>query len=161
MNNESAENQIMDCLLAYTRGIDRLDSESIVSAFHPGATLEGYRNVPTTIEDFSSSVIKSLREKYSATQHRLSNTKINFYGEKATVETYVLAFHVMDGDSGTPDELVTFNGRYIDKFENRDGNWRITERLLRSDWSKIEIIDRKMPNSFITGDRNRNDVSYN
>ncbi|GIR37189.1 MAG: hypothetical protein CM15mP49_25740 [Actinomycetota bacterium] len=29
--------EIVDALLSYTRGIDRLDEESVTSAFHPGA----------------------------------------------------------------------------------------------------------------------------
>ena len=44
--------EIVDCLLSYTRGIDRLDKESVISAFHPGATLNNYGPDPMSIEDF-------------------------------------------------------------------------------------------------------------
>ena len=33
--------EIVDALLSYTRGIDRLDKESVI-AFHPGAILNNY-----------------------------------------------------------------------------------------------------------------------
>ncbi|SVC56183.1 uncharacterized protein METZ01_LOCUS309037, partial [marine metagenome] len=51
---EDAEKQIVDCLLSYTRGIDRLDPDAILAAFHPGALLEGYQvDALVPIEDFA------------------------------------------------------------------------------------------------------------
>ena len=41
--------EIVDALLSYTRGIDRLDKESVISAFHPGATLNNYGSDPMPV----------------------------------------------------------------------------------------------------------------
>ena len=65
-NYSEAEKQIMDCLLSYTRGIDRLDPDAIPAAFHPGALLEGYQpDVFTPIEDFALPVVERLKKRYS------------------------------------------------------------------------------------------------
>ena len=57
----NAEKQITDWLLSYTRGIDRLDPEAIIAAFHPGALLEGYQpDALVPIEDFALPVVERL-----------------------------------------------------------------------------------------------------
>jgi hypothetical protein len=87
---------IEDALRSYCRGIDRLHAPSIEAAFHPGAILEGYGSAePVTIEEFVTNVLASLREKFAATQHRLSNVTIELDGDQALVESYVLAYHVV------------------------------------------------------------------
>jgi hypothetical protein len=158
---EDAEKQIVDCLLSYTRGIDRLDPDAILAAFHPGALLEGYQvDALVPIEDFALPVVERLRKRYSSTQHRLSNTKIDFNDDRAIAESYILAYHVQPADEDSLERLWTFSGRYIDYFEDRDGQWRIAKRFLRADWTRIETIDEKMPNKFIAGTRDENDPIY-
>ena len=158
---KDAEKQIVDCLLSYTRGIDRLDPGAILAAFHPGALLEGYQvDALVPIEDFALPVVERLRKRYSSTQHRLSNTKIDFNDDGAIAESYILAYHVQPADGGSPERLWTFSGRYIDYFEDRDGQWRIAKRFLRADWTRIETIDEKMPNKFIAGSRDESDPIY-
>ena len=160
-NYSEAEKQIMDCLLSYTRGIDRLDPDAITAAFHPGALLEGYQpDVFTPIEDFALPVVERLKKRYSSTQHRLSNTKIDFTEEGAIAESYVLAYHIQPANEDTPERLWTFSGRYIDYFENRNNEWRIAQRFLRADWTRIETIDEKMPNKFFAGARDKSDPVY-
>ena len=157
----NAEKQITDCLLSYTRGIDRLDPEAIIAAFHPGALLEGYQpDALVPIEDFALPVVERLKKRYSSTQHRLSNTKIDFKDNGAIAESYILAYHVQPADDENPERLWTFSGRYIDYFENRNEEWRIAKRFLRADWTKIENIDEKMPNKFILGSRDKTDPIY-
>ena len=158
---KDAEKQIVDCLLSYTRGIDRLDPDAILAAFHSGALLEGYQvDALVPIEDFALLVVERLRKRYSSTQHRLSNTKIDFNDDGAIAESYILAYHVQPADEDSPERLWTFSGRYIDYFEDRDGQWRIAKRFLRADWTRIETIDEKMPNKFIAGSRDESDPIY-
>jgi hypothetical protein len=143
---------IEDALLSYCRGIDRLHVPSLEAAFHPGAILEGYGSAEaTTIEAFVPRVLDSLRTRFVATQHRMSNTAIELRGDRALVETYVLAYHVMEHDGGRT--LVTFNGRYVDTFECRDGDWRIARRQLRVDWSDISPMGDPMQGAYVASGR--------
>ncbi len=147
-------------LLAYTRGIDRLDGELIATAFHPEASLEGYgRPGVTSIEAFIERALPSLRDGYRTTQHRISNITIEEREDHVATETYVLAFHVRSAADGA-DQLATFNGRYIDRFEERNGEWRIVHRHLRIEWSKIEALGEPMPGAYIEGTRDTGDISY-
>lgn len=139
--------EIIDALLSYTRGIDRLDKESVIAAFHPGAILNNYGPEPMPIEDFVEYALPSLKQRYSATQHRVSNIRVEIKDDKALVESYVLAYHVET--SGNSKQLHTFNGRYIDTFALRDGHWKISERFLRNDWSKVDDIAEEMAGSSV------------
>lgn len=157
MSAAKANKQIRGALLSYCRGIDRLDLNTLMAAFHPGAMLEGYGSKAYAVERFAPFAISGLRGSYEATQHRLSNTTIERHGDKARVETYVLAFHVVAGQER---QLVTFNGRYIDDFEKRKGLWRIRTRRLRHDWSSTEPLQKPMPGTFVKSARDRSDALY-
>ncbi|MGI9596097.1 MAG: nuclear transport factor 2 family protein [Acidimicrobiales bacterium] len=155
---QDGERQINAALLSYCRGIDRLDGAAVLAAFHPGAMLLDYGPEPTTIEAFTERILPSLEERFTATQHRISNTAITVDQRGALVETYVLAYHVEAGEPAEPggdgaDRLYTFNGRYIDRFESRDGRWRIATRALRCDWSRIETIDATMGGTWVASGR--------
>jgi SnoaL-like domain len=144
---------IHTALLTYCRGIDRLDGAMVASAFHPGAELVDYGPQPLTIETFADYAPGSLAKKFVATQHRISNVRIELDDARtsAKVETYVLAFHVQDVDNIRL--LHTFNGRYIDRFEERNGAWKIAKRVLRNDWSKVETIDAPMSGTYVASGR--------
>jgi len=152
--------EIVDGLLSYTRGIDRLDKESVISAFHPGATLNNYGPEPMSIEEFVEYALPSLQKRYAATQHRVSNIRVEISQDRALVESYVLAYHIESGEG--PTRLHTFNGRYIDTFTLLDGHWKINERSLRNDWSKVENIDEEMAGAsvWVMSDRNDDDPIY-
>ena len=71
-----------------------------------------------------------------AMQHLLGSTYIEFgpQGDVAFVETYVWTFaRVQQGDQRTD----TFTGgRLVDRFERRDGAWRIAHRRTVFDWNR-------------------------
>ena len=142
---------IEDCLRSYCRGIDRLHAPSVATAFHPGAILIDYGPQPLAIEAFVDSALPSLRKKFVATQHRISNTTVEQDGDSAMVETYVHATHVEESAEGR--RLHTFVGRYIDRFELRDGAWKIAHRTLRNDWSTAEPMAPAMSGTYVPSGR--------
>ncbi len=143
---------IENSLRSYCRGVDRLDGPLIASGFHPGALLGDYGAQSTTIEAFVERVIPSLRRRFVVTQHRISNISIERRdGGAALVETYVHATHVEATEDGRC--LQTFVGRYIDRFEERDGDWKIAHRLLRVDWTNVEQMGDPMKGSFVASGR--------
>lgn len=137
---------IDDALRSYCRGIDRLHPPSIAAAFHAGAALIDYGPQPLAIETFVDHAVVSLARKFVATQHRISNTTVERNGAKALVETYVHATHVEATAEGR--RLHTFVGRYIDRFEERDGVWKIAQRTLRNDWSTVVQMGDPMSGTY-------------
>jgi hypothetical protein len=79
-------------------------------------------------------------EAINCTQHVLGQSHIELAGSTAKVETQVISYHRVDysgGNGAAPDEHDTcIGGRYLDGFEQRDGEWRIASRKMLYDWSQ-------------------------
>ena len=151
MTDFELRSSIEDALRSYCRGIDRLHGPSIQAAFHPGAMLLDYGPQPLPIETFVDYAVASLGRRFVATQHRISNTTVERKPDHAIVETYVHATHVEANNEGK--RLHTFVGRYIDRFEERDGAWKIAQRTLRNDWSTVAPMGDPMPGTYVASGR--------
>lgn len=122
--------EILDCIHRYTRGMDRLDRELVRSAFHDDAIDDHGGGYVGPIEGFLDWAFE-----YHASQvrhqHYVSNHSVELSGSEAHSETYYL-FVGTDKSSGAP--LFISGGRYIDRFEKREGNWGIVERNCLVEW---------------------------
>jgi hypothetical protein len=120
-------------LTRYARGVDRIDIPLIKSAFWPGAIDEhGTFNGPA--DKFADYLNQSLRA-FEVSSHVLSNLHVEFDGDKANVESYFTATHVMTPLAGGVRFVLA--GRYLDQMEKRGGEWRIMHRRLVRDWADI------------------------
>jgi len=151
------EAAIRRVLYRYCRGIDRIDAELIRSAYWPGAT-DDHGVFTGSAEEFARWVVGVLAT-FEQTQHSLHQTSIDVLGDRAFTETYFDARHRLRREGRLM--LETFGGRYLDRFERRDGEWRIAHRVVVHDWSRIEEVPATYPNEmFAQGLRSRDDLSY-
>lgn len=128
---------ILDVISLYTRGVDRLDREAILSAYHADA-LDDHGCFVGNREEFSNYVTNMHRTHHHATMHFVGNTSIEIDGQTAHVESYYLFFGV--NKVGPP---ITFvGGRYLDRMEKRNGRWAIVQRKCLTDWTSPSINDR-------------------
>lgn len=118
--------EIKQVCLRYCRGIDRLDLDLVRSCYHPDA-LDHHNGFSGPVDDFLTWADGYLR-KLDGTMHVINNHLATVRGDLAAAETYVQSHHW-----GQPydDPQLNWNGltRYIDRFERRDGVWRIAERF--------------------------------
>ena len=57
--------------------------------------------------------------------------------------------------------LETFGGRYVDRFERRDGEWKIAHRTVVHEWDKVEHVELAFPpGRFTEGVRGPRRLSY-
>jgi hypothetical protein len=154
--------EIQQVLARYSRGIDRMDRELILSVYWEDAydshgVCEGG---PEAFADW----IGANMTRYAASNHMLGQSRIDLQGETADCETYFAAFHHERRDEG--DAMVIVGGRYHDRFERRGGEWRIHRRRVLFDWmqdspmvdalGRLEIGRRDE----LMGRRDREDPSY-
>jgi hypothetical protein len=127
--------EIQDLLARYCRGIDRCDLDLVRSAYHPDAT-ERHGPYQGNSHEIMAEIVPMLEATYAAAQHHLTNMLIEIDGDHARGETYFLAFQRQDHADGSS-TFEQYGGRYLDRFERRDGRWGITERLVLMDWTRV------------------------
>lgn len=146
---------ITNLITTYARALDRLDEPLLRSIFHPDSrhshgfvgpssdpSLPSKPGAPLDFVAYAFDVLRT----HSRTHHLLGNIAIEVEGDDAYAETYFSAYHRMR-PKGDPlaaetafdtemDWLV--GGRYIDRFQRREGEWKISHRTGLTDWMRTE-----------------------
>jgi hypothetical protein len=126
-----AKQEIQELACRYSRGLDRLDEELLHSVFFEDAWCEyGFYNGPPA--DFIGFALGALGE-HAANHHMIGNVLIDVQGDEAFGEVYFNAYHKVPAGEAFEDVLIA--GRYLDRYEKRDGVWKIAYRSERNDWS--------------------------
>lgn len=137
---------IWDALCAYTRGQDRLDPDSVAKAYHPDALDDHgtFVGPASLFQKWGQSIHRTL---HNATTHAMTNHQCEIDGDTAHCETY------WDYTQVTKEgELSRRTGRYIDRMEKRNGQWKIAARIC--------VVDCEAPDINDAGDVGVGDVFY-
>ena len=128
-----AEAAIRTRLVLYCRGIDRRDEAILAEIFWTDSQVE-YGVFAGSGQAFATSICGWLTDGgVELTAHLLGNIAISQDGDVAHSEAYLQAYHrIRKPDGSCFDSLI--GGRYQDRFEQRDGVWRIAFRRLVFDW---------------------------
>lgn len=117
--------EIYDCIMRYCRGIDRLDRAVLLSAYHPDAIDDHGGTYIGGIEGFADAVLALHSTYQEFTQHHITNHRCEIDGDVAHGESYYL-FRCLNREAPF---YCHSSGRYIDRFERRDGKWAIAARI--------------------------------
>jgi 3-phenylpropionate/cinnamic acid dioxygenase small subunit len=121
---------ILDVVYRYARGLDRHDAEIYSSAYHEDA-IDHHGDFLGRRDEFVPWGLGLLASEWDAHTHYITNIRVDIDGDVAHSECYVL-FVQRRRDTG---QLDIGGGRYIDRVERRDGEWRIAARELVVEWS--------------------------
>jgi hypothetical protein len=120
---------ILDCINAYGRGLDRLDADLIRNAYHPDA-IDNHGPFVGGVKEFVPFAIE-IESSFMITHHGITSHNCEVAGDVAHAESYVMFFvRMADGKM-----VGAGGGRYIDKLERRQGKWAISVRRLLMDWT--------------------------
>jgi len=131
--------EITEVVLRYVRAIDRCDEALLRSCFH-GDARHRHGSFEGSSSDFCAFAISICRQ-VEATHHQLGPVSIELAGEVAFTETYFTSHHRFGAAApagGRPHEDRFVGGRYVDRFERRDGVWKIAERRGVNEWLRYE-----------------------
>lgn len=137
-----ARAEIYDALMRYLRGCDRKDPDLIRSAYHPDAH-HNHGDVNGSVEDLITwiesptggmhhlmTVNGEEVERIPQVMHFIGNLAYEFASDDlAIVESYALTLQVEQFEDGSQ-TFVEIGLRYVDRFEKRDGEWRIADRIV-------------------------------
>jgi hypothetical protein len=132
---------IRDVVLRYCRGIDRLDLELVRACYHPDAT-DDHGTFRGTRDEYVEWVAGVLR-RFTGTMHLVGNQLVELAGDVARSETYGVAYHHGDPPEDRRRNFTT-GFRYVDRFERRDGEWRIATRVAVREWTHTVTTEQQV-----------------
>jgi hypothetical protein len=150
---------IEEVLSCHSRGLDRLDAVLLASCYWQEAEVD-YGTFKGSAQEFAAQVVPALEAQYQLTQHTLSNSIIVLGDDEARIESCVTAFHL----SKDAREDLVYSGRYLDRCNRRQNQWKISHRQVVMDWCRrLPVEDERDSNTFAAlakGGHRGSDPSY-
>jgi hypothetical protein len=148
-----ARAEIESVLRTNAHSADRRDLETFKSTFHPDSThhhVGHYKGTSLEFADVGFGVLFVCE----FTAHYLTNIEVAVALEHgvASSECSFVAAHLLRADAEEGafgghrhgiDEIKWVAGRYFDRFELRDGSWRIADRKAVHDWEHWHEVDSR------------------
>lgn len=150
--------QIRAVMMDYCRGVDRRDYELIRSAYFADA-FDDHGNFTGSREAVIEKVSRDPEGiAVDSSMHHVGNIRIELEDDTAWVESSFVAYSTQLADNK---EFVTMRaGRYLDRFERREGRWGIARRTVADDWAvRSEVLD-KPEIGHNKASRDKSDPSY-
>jgi hypothetical protein len=151
---------ILDCISLHARGHDRHDVELLTNAYHADGTDEhGHAiNAGPNYAEWANAIHAAGSKLHT---HNITTHTCDIDGDVAHCESYVIVALLNNDEKSS--RLIC--GRYIDRMERRNGEWRIALRrstvdvLIAGDASilKAPLFTQQ---GYTKGTRDRRDVSY-
>ncbi len=153
---------IYELINTYCNAADRRDLEKMRSLYHEDAIDDHGGFFKGLAMDFIDK-LPEIQAPMEILHHNTTTVNLKLDGDKGEGEVYVLAFHKVQTEEGPFDLLI--GGRYLDKYEKREGEWRFSHRAVLADWVNIHnpsIVDLDSPiiEGSLLGKADSSDPSY-
>lgn len=119
---------------AYCRAVDRGDVEQLRDLYHPDA-VDAHGGFSMGSADEFLRQLTAARPYIRSMQHHITTVNFAISGDAAEGEIYTIATHTLIGTDGDVD--VAIGGRYLDRYQKRDGAWKVSERTIVTDWAHV------------------------
>jgi hypothetical protein len=128
---------LRDLVMRYCRGIDRRDFALVRSCYHDDAIDDHGGMFTGSPDDYVAWVAEALKAM-ECTLHSIGNSIFAVDGDYAEGEHYSYNYHRTRPPARQ--ELV-IHGRYLDKYERRDGVWKFAYRKIVFDHGSMKPVD--------------------
>ena len=123
---------IDDLLTTYACAVDERDWDAFRSVFTDDAILDytafgGPRGSADQVAQWTAHALQVI----DASQHFITNLRLQLNGDEATARTYVYSPLAVRGGGG----IMHTGGSYADRLRRTADGWRITERVAELTWS--------------------------
>lgn len=141
MNSQELLDQVAlrDLVMRYCRGIDRRDFALVRSCYHDDAIDDHGGMFCGSPDDYVAWVAEALKSM-ECTLHSIGNSIFAVDGDYAEGEHYSYNYHRTRPPARQ--ELV-IHGRYLDKYERRDGVWKFSYRKIVFDHGSMKPVDEE------------------
>ena len=156
---------ILSLVQRYCRAADRRDYALMQSLYHDDAIEDHGSFFNGLAKDFLSQ-LPAIQAPMQILAHHITTCNIVFNKHNASQaegEIYVLALHQVQTENGLIDVMIS--GRYLDRYEKRDGQWKFSFRTIVADWAKVNTpsqADNQHPMvaGAYQGQGDKSDASY-
>lgn len=155
-----ARAEITDLLGLYCRGLDRRNEAILRAIYHDDAIEDRGSGLFIGPAQQWVGWTLSVLPVFALTQHCILNILIDVEGDTAWGETYFNAYHrfgkstadeakdAIANQAPIPEDIawpegeteVILAGRYLDRFERRNGVWKIAYRKMVCDWCRTQPV---------------------
>ena len=126
--------EIMELIHAYCNAADRHDHEKMRALYHEDARDDHGSFFKGLAMEFIDK-LPEIQAPMEILHHNVTTVNIKLNGNDAEGEVYILAFHKVRTDDGAFDLLI--GGRYFDKYQKRNGEWKFSHRAVVADWANL------------------------
>jgi ketosteroid isomerase-like protein len=119
---------------AYCRAVDRGDLDTVRDLYHDDAD-DSHGSFSSGSVDTFLRTLAETRPYIRSMQHHITTINFAIEGDVAEGEIYSIATHSFAAKDR--DTEVVVGGRYLDKYEKRDGTWKFTARAIVTDWAHV------------------------
>jgi len=149
---------IQDCVMNQARGHDRHDLALMASAYHDDGVDE-HGPVTKPGPEYGEYANAAHGSVFVDHLHNITTHTCEIDGDVAHAESYVVgAMRIRDGKT-----VSLMGGRYLDRLEKRDGQWRIALRRCTLEWTMdgdTSLLTSGAFAGFIKGRWDHSDPSY-
>ncbi len=125
---------IQELIARYSRTLDWVDDAGQADCYWPDAAID-YGFFKGTAADFVP-VVMAVERSTGRRWHLLSSLTVKLTSATtAEGECYGIALGFRREDEAEPYRGNMYGGRYLDQYEKRDGEWRISSRRYIMDWT--------------------------
>ena len=148
---------ILDCVNRQSRGHDRHDVDLMTSVYHADG-IDEHGAAVNVGPEYGEWANRQHGAAFSDHLHHITTHTCEIDGDVAHCESYVIGALVSRDGSFT----TLAGGRYVDRLERRDGEWRIALRRCTIEWAVPggSILDSGAFAGFLKGRWDTNDLSY-
>jgi hypothetical protein len=156
-----AKEELHDLNMRYCRAADRTDIELWRTVFHADAT-DDHGIFRGNAWEFGDMILPLMRERFAGTHHFIGNERFVIEGDRAEGEVSVFS---LKSPKSNPRQAELVTARYLDRYERRNGEWRISHRQAVVDpWDSQQFAEAAPnlwgENKFTIGANDRSDPSF-
>ena len=150
-----ARQKCYDVLTRYCRALDRADIDLMKSVYWEDA-IDDHGVFEGNAQEFSEFIVREIQNWFEVTMHAICNIHMEYKDDVMCTESYLIAYHKVKGEKEKIEavqgpkyyslldldkvkdthHVFLYGGRYVDRLEKRDGEWRIAHRRVVMDWNE-------------------------
>jgi hypothetical protein len=149
---------ILDCISRHSRGQDRHDAELMISVYQQNGIDEHGPTLKLGPE-YGEWANQTHASAFADHLHNITTHTCEIDGDEAHCESYFIASLV----ARDRQSVNLIGGRYLDRLERRDCEWRIAVRRCTIEWGLVSdgsLLNSGAFQGFVKGSWDNSDLSY-